>query len=264
VRFVLIVVLLPGIGLMVEDTAAVQRFGGMSLREAFLDERVARLIEAALEGDFTRADAQLQAGADPNYVGTDGILPLMWVMMTEYRKRTHPGTEYMLRAGASPNLRSAKGYSAMYFAAGGDNPAVLELLLRLGGDPATLNEHNETMLFTAVGEFRKENIELLLRHGADLNFRLSNGDTVANFTARMGRFDWVAMFLERGLSYNLEGLAKSVVNRTVSNRDGQRDWQDKVISMLKARGVEVPSPVPYSRPAWFETLKEMEREKRGK
>jgi ankyrin repeat protein len=105
--------------------------GGMTVRQAFPDERVAKLVEATVHGDYAEADKQLKAGADVNCTGTDGLSPLLWVIYEGRRTRDYHSTEYLLKAGANPNYRDAKQKrSAMYFAAGGDSPELLDLLLK--------------------------------------------------------------------------------------------------------------------------------------
>ncbi len=46
--------------------------------------------------------------------------------------------------------------------------------------------------------------------------------------------------LKRGLSYNLQGLAKSVDGRAVGSEKGKQQ-RLKVIEMLKARGAKFPA-----------------------
>lgn len=224
------------------------RIGGMPVRQAFPDERVAKLVEATVRGDYAEADKQLKAGADVNYIGTDGLSPLLWVIYEGHRAHNYRGTQYLLKAGANPNYRDAKQKrSAMYYAAGGDSPELLELLLKHKGDPNLLGAFNEPLLHAAVGEQRKENIELLLKYGADINI-LRDGRTAADHAVALGQFDLVALFLEKGLSYDLQGLAKGVESRHVPpNSDAQR-WKDKVIALLKERGVKFPAFVPKKTP----------------
>lgn len=228
--------------LFMSVSCAETRFGGMTVRDAFPDERVAKLIEA-IGGDYAEADRQLKAGADVNMVGTDGISPLLWVFGTKNVK----GTEYLLKAGANPNYRDAKrGTSAMSIAAGGDRSDLLELLLKYKGDPNLLGERDAPLLHIAVRQVRKENIDLLLKYGADINSSWGPNSTAAQDAARLGRFDLTAYLLERGLNARLDKLAQTVEQRRVPpNSDAQR-WKDKVIEMLKARGVQYPPYGPTS------------------
>lgn len=222
-------------------SCAEPRFGGMTVREAFPDERLARLVEAVDRGDYAEADKQLKAGADVNMAGTDGVSALIWVMAG----RNIKGTEYLLKIGADPNYRDKKDqFSAMYVAAGGDSPKFLELLLKYKGDPNLTGPDREPLLHTAVGQFREKNIEILLKNGADVNGRGPTDSTAAEKAAHLGRFDLVAYFLERGLTYNLQDLAESVELRDVPVGSKSQRWKEKVIDMLKQRGVKFPAFAP--------------------
>jgi len=217
--------------------------GNMTAHEAFSDERVAKMVNAAVNGDLDEVDQQIKAGADVNAIGKDGISPLLFVLINRQIK----GMEHLLKAGANPNYKAAlRNGSAMYLAAGGNWPEALELLLKYGGDPNLRGNLNEPLLFIAVNQFRKENIDLLLRHGADVNVHMggkySNADdTAASVAAGLGRFDFVHYLLERGLNYKLQNLAADVEISKVPPNSEQQRWKDKVIEMLKARGACFPA-----------------------
>jgi len=134
--------------------------------------------------------------------------------------------------------------ASVALAAGGDSPQILELLLKYKGDPNLIGPRGEPLLHIAAGEFRKENIDLLLKYGVDINIHEKNDSTAAQVAARLGRFDITAYLLEKGLSYNLEGLAKSVEARRVPPNSEAQRWKDKVIEMLKERGVKFPAFTP--------------------
>lgn len=219
------------------------RVGGMAAHEAFSDERVARLVNATSSGDLEEADRQIKAGADVNAIGKDGISPLLFVLIN----RQLNGVEYLLKAGANPNYKATlRDGSAMYLAAGGNWPEVLELLLKYGGDPNLRAYSNEPLLIIAVSQFRRENIDLLLRYGADINIHIGGNysnadDTAADVAMALGRFDLAAYLLERGLNYNIQRMAASAVISKVHPDSGQQRWKDKVIEMLKERGACFPA-----------------------
>src|SRR5260370_30764212 len=66
---------LAGCGIFGED-----KLGGMTVRDAFKDPLVAEMVEAASSCRLWVVDAKIKAGANANYVGTDGITPLLRVM----------------------------------------------------------------------------------------------------------------------------------------------------------------------------------------
>jgi len=216
------------------------RFGGMTVRDAFTDQRVVRLIEAVGRGDTRDADTAIRDGADVNTVGKEGISPLLWVLGTHNLN----GMEYLLKAGADPNYRETKNnYSAMFLAAGGNRPELLELLLKHRGNPNLLGPNDETMLQVAIGQLREQNIELLLKYGADINAR-TRWSTAAQSAVAVGRFDWAAKFLELGLNTDLERLARAAQISQVPAASPQQRWKEKVLEMLKARGIAAPAKTP--------------------
>jgi len=228
-------------GLMMTGCVAQTNFGGKAVDEAFSDERVAALISSTSKGDFAQADHWRSLGANVNSIGGDGVSPLIWVMSTTLDTQK---IEYLLKAGADPNYRDErrKG-SAMYLAAGGDRPDILELLLKHKGNP-NLERNDQTMLMVAVSQFRDKNIDLLLKYGADVNIANKHGDTVGDAAIIVGRFDLVAKFLNLGLTNELSHLAKGVELRQVPPHSEQQRWKEKVIEMLKARGAVFPAIAP--------------------
>jgi hypothetical protein len=222
------------------------RFGGLSVREAFSDPQVATLVEAAQRGDEEQVDASIRAGAEVNAVGAQGVTPLIWVLAT----RNKGAVERLLQAGADPNY---KGFgnaneSAVSLAAGGNNPALLELLLKNRGDPNIIGPDNRPALHIAALHGRWENMRLLLKYGGDINIHTRGGRTAGDVAAAMGKFDQVAYLLEQGLNYDLKGLAQSVEIRQVPRNSAQYQWKLKVIEMLKAQGVTFPTFVPGKAP----------------
>ncbi len=220
------------------------RVGNMSAQEAFSDERVARMVSAAVSGDLSEVDQQIKAGANVNAIGKDGISPLLFVLINRQLK----GAQHLLKAGANPNYKAAlRNGSAMALAAGGNWPEALELLLKHGGDPNMRGlNNNEPLLFIAVSQFRKENIDLLLQHGADINIHIggkfSNADdTAADEAMALVRFDLAAYLIERGLNYNVQRMAATAEISKVPPISEQQRWKDKVIELLKARGACFPA-----------------------
>ncbi|MBL8474807.1 MAG: ankyrin repeat domain-containing protein [Methyloversatilis sp.] len=229
--------------LIMTTSCAETRVGGKGVHEVFIDRRVAALVAAVSEGSMDAADKALQLGADVNAVGAEGLSPLLWVMGTTLNVSK---IEYLLKKGADPNYRdNERQASAMSLAAGGDRADILELLLQYRGDPNLLGPGGDTMLMIAVSQLRDKNLDLLLKYGANLNQTDRHHETVANKAAGYGRYDLVAKFLDIGLDYNLQGLARTVEVRVVPPGSEQQSWKEKVIEMLKARGAKFPAFVPH-------------------
>jgi hypothetical protein len=222
------------------------RLGGKTIQETFSSVSVVNFVDAVSGNNYIKADRLVTVGVDVNAIGQDGVSPLLWIMLTSLDTNK---IAYLLHVGANPNYRdAASGASAMYFAAGGNRVDILEILLKNGGKPDLLGPRDESLLMVAASQFRKNNIDLLLRYGADINLHDKHDETVADKAAGYGRFDLVANFLDSGLNYNLQGLAKSVEIRHVPATSEQQRWKNQVIDMLKARGVRFPAFIPCYPP----------------
>lgn len=220
------------------------KFGGMTRSEAFSDPHVASLVEAVNRGDYAEADRQRALGADVNAVGKDGISPLLWVMGTTLNAGR---MEYLLKAGANPNYRNEKEKrSAMNLAAGGNRFDLLEILIKYKGNPNLLgpspidDDEEVPLLVVAVVEDRDKMIKFLVENGADINWSGKGGRTAANKALISGRFDLIAYFLEHGLTAHLQRLAREAAGRDVPKDSKNYVWKEKVLTMLKQRGVDVP------------------------
>lgn len=214
------------------------QLGGQSIGETFADENVAALVKAAVAGKADKVAQLAAAGVNVNAVGNNGATPLVWAL----NARNHQGVEALLRAGADPNLLTEKlGIAPMYFISMGDDSDLLRLLLKYGGNPnhEGRGRIDERPLSQAASEGRIENIKLLLEAGADINAHDEFGESAATATLALAKFEATAFLLERGYSYNLSYLARGVkIIQVPPNSDAQR-WKDRVIVMLKERGVEV-------------------------
>src|SRR5260370_36653386 len=135
----------------------------MTVRDAFKDPLVAEMVEAASSGRLSVVDAKIKAGANVDYVGTDGITPLLWVIPMNHHAHDFSGVRRLLEAGADPNYEDPRTQaSAVYLAAGGDIPSLLELALKFRRNPKLLGPRNETPLMTAVRRIRGEHTHLPL------------------------------------------------------------------------------------------------------
>jgi ankyrin repeat protein len=214
-----------------------KKIGGKSAGEVFADPKVVELVKAACASDVDRTEKLAKQGADVNYVGLLGATPLLWVMTS----RSHAGVEKLLELGANPNYRTPAGLSATWFAAGGDDPKLLELMLRYRGDP-NIESGPNTALEIAVEQGREANIKLLLDHGAVINHSDQVNRTAATDAAAFGRFDFVAYMLERGYTHDLVYLAHAVENSLIPADSESDHLKQRVLKMLEERGVKFPLP----------------------
>jgi hypothetical protein len=209
----------------------------------FKDKPTQDLVRAAAFGDEKGVQQAIKEGASPNAVGTDGsITPLLYVLSTTRRP---DGLKALLKVGADPNRFSKDGFCPIVLAARSPHPEYLTLMLEGGGNPNLMNPGGEPVLHTAALDERWDNIDNLLRHGADINAVDGGGYTLAMNVAIAGKYDHLLGYLERGadprpVARNGDTLARIVARVKVRDDSPQKPWREKVIELLKQRGVEIP------------------------
>ena len=143
----------------------------------FTDPKVAKLAEAARDGDVRGVDAFADSGVDVNARGRapqmNGLTPLMYAMSG----KTLAGFQRLLERGANPNVLTdeATGVtSALDLAATRKDPEAMRILLSNRGDPNLPVRDRDgsvlsTPIFTAIQNHRVEQARMLIKAGADVN-----------------------------------------------------------------------------------------------
>lgn len=221
--------------------------GGKTVAEVFQDPRVAALARAACAPDAAAAvPREVAAGADPKAVGLLGATPLFWA----FTCRNPAGMEALLKAGADPNYTyPGKGGASVVFAAASlKDGAYLKLLLRYHGDPNAGEVEGSKSALMAAMEAAFEsgdwgNYYALLDGGADINRVYGYGETIATLAALRNEYDKLIELLERGYTRDLDRIGAYVQpdpRRRGEPRDPPDKSRDRLIEMLKARGVHFP------------------------
>lgn len=225
------------------DKIASHQVGGRSA-EAVFEPTLARLANAACNGDSNAINAALAQGADPNGQGREGVTPLLWAINCENAE----GVEALLQHGANANMElvtSRGAFTPVFAAVRNRHPAVLRSLLRHGGNPnSAFSTSPWTALSAAYGwglETRDwSNYYALLSAGADIN-RSHNGETVAEFQASLNDWQKVSELLDRGYSSNLQVIARFAATADPSIMDdSQERFLAQVRLQLQAKGVNIP------------------------
>jgi hypothetical protein len=118
---------------------------------------------AVARNDMKEVEKQVQAGISLNCLGSDGLAPLHWSIVTE-------GTDVMnqlLTLGANPDGISAKGATPMMNAVQSNKVQHLLLLIKWRANVNARDKRGFTALHRAAEMGHKEIVEILLDNGAD-------------------------------------------------------------------------------------------------
>jgi ankyrin repeat protein len=217
----------------------------MRINDFFTDQQTVALIKAAEKNNLSKLKQLVQEGADPNAFGKDGMTPLLWLLGHKDKK----AMKALLAVGANPNLKLQGKESPMSLAAGAKDPEFIEILLEEGGDPNAKNRFDKPALFVAIGQRRIDIVKALLNHGADINGVDNTKKTPVMYAANLNQYKIVYYLLNQGadhehLTRGGVSLAQIVQDSTVDPEFAAYEIRQKVIAILKERGVKFPAPHP--------------------
>ena len=193
------------------------------------------LARAAAAGKPDEVARAVQAGADPNARGKEGLTPLFWSIMAN----NAAGASALLKAGANPNLpmrlNNGKGFEwdeyPVVIAAKG-KPEVLKALLENGGNPESTS-HKLSALQASV--FCLDCVKLLVQYGSNVN-RMIEGENAGHLAVTNGQLDVVIYFLEHGYNLELDQIAWfAKTHGGPANTDPRKQ---KIVNMIKAKGIQ--------------------------
>lgn len=217
----------------------------MKASDLFASARETALAEAAARGQMSRLKELFDQGVDVNARGKDGVTPLMWALV----QGSKSGFKYLLEHGANPNLQTAQGDSVMRLGAMHEDSEYLALALKNKGDPNLVDpETGKTPLFAGMESLRPKNIHLLIEAGAKLDFSDLTGNTPMMRAAGVHRYDFVHAFLKAGADPAIENnwgntlvyfIKNSLAKNTIDPNHELYQWREKVIALLKEKGIEI-------------------------
>jgi len=112
-----------------------------------------------------------------------------------------PTVKLLLLAGANPDSRGPKGYTALHLCSTKGAAVftrVLEVLLASGANPSLENEYGETPLHLASYQRRVDTVRALIGAGADITKNNMRGETSLYVAAKRGNVSCVRILLESG------------------------------------------------------------------
>jgi ankyrin repeat protein len=221
------------------------------VREVFAgDPGALALAEAAGRGDVREINRLVAAAANVNAVGKYGITPLWWAAWAE----NYDGFATLLENKADPNAYRAEGLPIMHVVVQFDEARFLSAALKHGGNPDALDvASGDTPLFRTVLFGLEEQTDILLKAGANVNARQAVTRWTLPMRAISSRADYKLVYrlLELGADYTLktnqgDTLADIIAARAIAPNDEQYLWREKVMNVLRSKGVEVHRPTHES------------------
>lgn len=239
IRLIKALAMVAGFAVIASACAGMDKLGQYTIHDTYQDSRVVELVKAASVGNTHKVEKLAAGGVDVNAVGRGGATPLIWAL----HSKNYEGVEALLKVGANPNLYVPEfDFPAINLVSGGDEPKMLELLLKYGGDANNIGNGKilQRPLSLAAKQGRLINVKVLLAAGAELNAHDQFNESAATATLGPAHFEVLAYLLEQGYNYDLDRLARGVLNRNLPEGSKAASWKLKVIKMLKARGAKIP------------------------
>ncbi|WP_447529871.1 ankyrin repeat domain-containing protein [Vreelandella sp. TE19] len=208
----------------------------------FSDPVQLALAEAAGRGDIEAMQQALDAGADPNAPGEDGMTPLFWSVTMEANIEAF---RYMLGHGGDPNLVVVDEYKPgvstiylIYQAFKNSDPAFIEVALEAGADPNTQVREENTLLFQPMADEYIDQINLLIARGADVSYRDKFGNTPLYDAVLGDEYQTALALLEAGADPELKNVNDSSAIGAIEmfrDRRGGKSYR-AFIDALKEKG----------------------------
>lgn len=235
---------------------ACQAKGGNMQPERFFDGPMLELGGAIAKGDKAKIEAVIRSGADPNFIGREGMTPLIFA----YGVGKKQAMVTLLENGADPNLRIAapqasrgmKDQSAVTIVAGAPDNEYLKILLDHGGDINAKDSAGKPILIEMifVEPTNYEGINMLLERGADINATDSGGRSLLMHLALLCDFEHLYSMLQRGADFTKKDfggfdIAYDVFQYKINKEEFPEgwEWQRKCKEFLLAHGMKDPGPM---------------------
>ena len=205
---------------------------------------LAEAIDTDLPGNVAAA---LDAGADVQAAGKEGLTPLLYAMAT----RKKMAADELLKRGADPNRRADNKENAVTVAAllAPKDLGYLKLVLAHGGDPNTRMDNNDPVLVLLIAQANNEGIKVLAAAKADLNIKDRGNTDAIVLAAMIEHWDCVYTLLEAGARWDgQERTGGTVANQAYGSEIGKDSplypSLEKTTAFLKSKGVHFPPPSP--------------------
>ena len=159
------------------------------------------LWEGAREGNIEKVQAQLEAGANVDYVGPFGATPLLIGVREENREVI----EVLVSKGANVDARTMRSWP-LSLAIDNEDVATVSVLVEAGANLEAANEKGWTALMLAAHKGNLEMVNLFANNGAKINEESMGDDPINALLIAVdgGYTDIVQLLLENGASTEMK------------------------------------------------------------
>ncbi len=172
--------------------------------QVFGDPRVAKLANAAQDGDLERLQQLIKAGAPVKFVGQEGMTVTHYALRA--RRHAPQVMELLLKAGADPVSMLSNGNNVPHYAVARDHadPEVVKVLLAHGVGPNWFPPGQQTSLLqNAVMGHNLPVMKLLVESGADINYVNPFSGSALHYALNGTDFYMAAYLVEAGIDLKL-------------------------------------------------------------
>lgn len=179
------------------------------------------LWEAAREGDVDKVRAQLDAGADVDYIGPFGATPLL----IGVREENRDVIDLLVSQGADVDARTRLSWP-LSLAIENDDLATAGVLVEAGANLEAANDKGWTALMLAADKGNLEIVRLFTENGAKINEESSGDDPLNALLIAVdgGYTDIVRLLLQHGASTEMkDGTADAALEFARQQRESLAD-----------------------------------------
>lgn len=175
----------------------------------------------------------LDIGLDPNFIGKDGLTPLLWATKN-FPFDNEKNTRELLHYGADPDTADDLGRSALMYAVIKLKYESAEALLAGGANINKTDNAGRTALHYATALRNTIYITLLLTYRADPNVQDADGMTPLHIAVRFGDLQTVRALLQAGANPRLANKALKSPLDLAAKTLGSSSEASEMYSLLSA------------------------------